>query len=103
MSLATRNPQVGIRLLCVLQQTFPPVLSQRLGERGEGSLWFSEKVYSRKKTKFLFNAIKEPAICIFCLQRRYPFNSQLIENPGLLKTLMDNGQYILKFFVGQSV
>ena len=43
MSLATRNPQVGLRLLCVLQQTFPPVLSQRLGEWGGGPLWFSVK------------------------------------------------------------
>ena len=52
MSLATRNPQVGLRLLCVLQQTFPPVLSQRLGGWGGGPLWFSvTSIFIKKKIK----------------------------------------------------
>ena len=57
---------------------------------------FQKKVYSSKKIKFyVFVPCNKGARNLhFCLQRRYPSNWQLIENPGLLKTLMNNGQYI---------
>ena len=64
------------------------------------SLVFSNKYIHERKSSYMFlvNAIKEPSTCIFCLQRRYPPYSQLYENLGLLKTLMNNGKKYLEIF-----